>query len=114
MAKTRKLTATFTDGTETTRTTARTYTHVVQVITKCKYTDLNGKVEIHDYFQEHWCGRPDLMKKCISKYQGEQRATYKVGEVTNDPWAAYQPSFIYFANYSNENYSRNYCQTKLP
>jgi len=88
MAKTRKLTATFADGTETTRTTARTYTHVVQVITKCKYTDLNGKVEIHDYFQEHWCGRPDLMQKCISKYQGEPRATYKVGQVTNDPWAA--------------------------
>ena len=94
MAKTRKLTATFADckkpfyGIETTRKTARTYTHVVQVITKCQYTDLDGNVEVHDYFQEHWCGRPDLMQKCISKYQGEPRATYRVGEVTNDPWAA--------------------------
>ena len=29
MAKTRKLTATFADGTQTTRTTARTYTHAI-------------------------------------------------------------------------------------
>jgi len=87
MAKTRKLTATFADGTQITRTTARNYTHVVAVTTKCKHTNLDGTVEYWNYLKEHWCGRPDLMRKIVGQYQGEPRATYRVAEVTNDPWA---------------------------
>ena len=70
MAKTRKLTAIFADGTQITRTTARTYTHVVKGEDKMgnRYTN--------------WCGRPDLVAKQTAKL-----TTYKVGEVTNDPWA---------------------------
>jgi len=71
MAKTRKLTATFADGTETTRTTARTYTHAIIGIDKW------------GNHYEKWCGRPDLVAKQTAKL-----TTYKVGQVTNDPWAA--------------------------
>ena len=64
--KTRKLTAIFADGTETTRTTARTYTHVVK-----------GEDKWGNHY-EKWCGRPDLVAKQTSKL-----ITYKVGQVTN-------------------------------
>ena len=70
MAKTRKLTATFADGTQTTRTTARTYTHAIIGVDKW------------GNHYEKWCGRPDLVAKQTAKL-----TTYKVGEVTNDPWA---------------------------
>ena len=70
MAKTRKLTATFADGLILKRTTARTYTHVVI-----------GKDKWGNHY-EKWCGRPDLVAK-----QTARLTTYKVGEVTNDPWA---------------------------
>ena len=42
-----RLTATFADGTQTTRTTARTYTHVVEVITKFQMTNCSGKTTNH-------------------------------------------------------------------
>ena len=70
MAKTRKLTATFAAGTTTTRTTARTYTHAIIGVDKW------------GNHYENWCGRPDLVAKATAKL-----TTYKVGEVTNDPWA---------------------------
>ena len=70
MAKTRKLTATFADGLILKRTTARTYTHVVI-----------GQDKWGNHY-EKWCGRPDLVAKQTAKL-----TTYKVGEVTNDPWA---------------------------
>tara|TARA_R100000700_G_C3086487_1_gene89786 strand:+ start:167 stop:382 length:216 start_codon:yes stop_codon:yes gene_type:complete len=71
MAKTRTITATFKDGTQTTRTTARTYTHAIIGIDKW------------DNHYEKWVGRPDLVAKQTAKL-----VDYKVGEVTNDPWAA--------------------------
>jgi len=55
MTKTRKLTATFADGTQATRTTARTYTHVVRAF----HNDIP--------FFLTWCGRPDLMEKQVEK-----------------------------------------------
>ena len=88
MAKTRKLTATFADGTQTTRTTARTYTHVVEVITKFQLTNFNGVTTNHTRTEQKWCGRPDLMQKVLNKVQGQKGVTTQVGEVTNDPWAA--------------------------
>ena len=69
MTKT-KLTATFPNGKQITRTTHRTYTHVVM-----------GEDQWGNQFIK-WCGRPDLVAK-----QTARLTTYKVGEVTNDPWA---------------------------
>ena len=87
MAKTRKLTATFADGTQTTRVTARTYTHVVEVITKFQLTNFNGVTTNHTRTEQKWCGRPDLMQKVLNKFQGQKGVTTQVGEVTNDSWA---------------------------
>ena len=70
MAQTRTITATFKDGEQIKRRTHRVYTHVVKGEDKWgnRYTK--------------WCGRPDLVAKQTAKL-----TTYKVGEVTNDPWA---------------------------
>ena len=77
MAKTRKITATFEDGTTIQRTTNRVYTHAVT-----------------DGYETNWCGRPDLMLKAKSKlsvafvYADGTKKTreVKVAKVTNDPW----------------------------
>jgi hypothetical protein len=77
MAKTRKITATFEDGTTIQRTTNRVYTHAVT-----------------DGYETNWCGRPDLMLKAKSKlsvsfvYLDGTKKTreVKVAKVTNDPW----------------------------
>jgi len=63
MTKT-KLTATFPNGEQITRTTHRTYTHVVKGEDKWgnRYTK--------------WCGRPDLVGKQTAKL-----TTYMIGEV---------------------------------
>ena len=68
--KARTITATFPDGEQIKRRTDRTYTHVVKGEDKMgnRYTN--------------WCGRPDLVAKRTARL-----TTYKVGEVTNDPWA---------------------------
>ena len=82
MAKTRRLTATFPHGEEVTRTTARTYTHVVHIFA----TDDQGKTTL----AFNWCGRPDLKDKAVAKatkYKGLGEITVEVAKVTNDPWA---------------------------
>ena len=68
--KARTITATFPDGEQIKRRTDRTYTHVVKGEDKMgnRYTN--------------WCGRPDLVAKRTARL-----TTYKVGQVTNDPWA---------------------------
>ena len=71
MAKTRTITATFSDGETVTRTTARTYVAV-----------LDGRNSIRRVFT--WCGREDLLQKQIKTMVGE----YRVARITNDPWAA--------------------------
>jgi len=83
MAKKRKITATFEDGTTIQRTTDRVYTHAVK----------NDKGDLT------WCGRPDLMLKAKAKlgktfYPGtkyEMTPTVKVAKVTNDPWNFQKP-----------------------
>ena len=87
MAKTRKLTATFADGTQTTRTTARTYTHVVRAYSTGYYPD---EPNTERCWFEKWCGRPDLMQKQIqiAKNSPNKNTRIEVAEVTNDPWAA--------------------------
>ena len=87
MAKTRTITATFPNGDQITRKTARTYTHVVEVITKFQFTNCNGVTTNHTRREQKWCGRPDLMQKVLNKFQGQKGVTTKVGEVTNDSWA---------------------------
>jgi|TARA_R100000482_G_scaffold22886_1_gene6695 hypothetical protein len=66
---TRILTATFPDGTQVKRRTARTYTHVVGN----KKNLTNGGVS--------WVGRPDLVQARLKDFYDPV-----VGEVTNDPW----------------------------
>ena len=83
MAQTRKLTATFADGSEITRRTHRTYTHVVLVTA----TNNQGKTRC---LALNWCGRPDLKEKAVAKankFTGYGKVTVRVAEVTNDPWA---------------------------
>ena len=87
MAKTRTLTATLEDGTQTTRKTARNYTHVVEVFTKMTWTHDDGTIENYERYDQKWCGRPDLMQKIVNKFQGNPEIRTKVGQVTNDPWA---------------------------
>ena len=79
MAKTRTITATFQNGEEVTRTTARTYTHVVHIFA----TNEQGKTTL----AFNWCGRPDLMEKCVAKYSSLEGAEIMVAPLTNDPWA---------------------------
>ena len=82
MAKTRTITATFPHGEEVTRTTARTYTHVVHIFA----TNEQGKTTL----AFNWCGRPDLKEKAVAKatnYKGWGEITVEVAKVTNDPWA---------------------------
>ena len=62
MTKKQTLTATFADGTQITRKTARTYTHAVRAYSKGYYPDEPNKE--HCWF-EVWCGRPDLMEKQV-------------------------------------------------
>ena len=64
MTKKRTLTATFPNGEQVTRTTHRTYTHVVKGVDKWgnRYTK--------------WCGRFDLATKQAAKLE-----TYLIGEV---------------------------------
>ena len=69
MAKTRTLTATFPNGTQVKRRTARTYSHVVAH----KGREATGYVS--------WVGRPDLIKQRLKDFPDPV-----VGEVTNDPW----------------------------
>jgi len=81
MAKTRKLTFTFEDGTTRTARTARNYTHAVRVLWK-------GTKRERD---NHLCGRPDLMEKAVAKWQKNfeiDRLVIQVAPLTNDPWAA--------------------------
>ena len=66
----RTITATFKDGEQIKRRTHRVYTHVVK-----------GEDKMGNQYTM-WCGRPDLVAKKTTKL-----TTYKVGEVTNDPWA---------------------------
>ena len=83
MAKTRTITATFPNGDQVTRKTARTYTHVVRAFDKEQCWFLR------------WCGRPDLMKKQIRVAENYHtnpiedgiELRIEVAEVTNDPWA---------------------------
>ena len=80
MAKTRTITATFPNGETVTRTTARTYTHVVKAFHN------------NNPFFLTWCGRPDLMDKQVKiakNWIKEPNANVRVeiAEVTNDPWA---------------------------
>jgi len=87
MAKTRTITATFTDGTQTTRTTARTYTHVVRAFCTGYFSDEPNQERC---FFEKWCGRPDLMQKQVqnAKNSPNKNLRIEVAEITNDPWAA--------------------------
>ena len=81
MAQTRTLTATFADGSEITRKTHRTYTHVVLITA----TNEKGKTTC---LALNWCGRPDLKEKAVAKankYTGWGKVTVRVAEVTNDP-----------------------------
>ena len=83
MAKTRTLTATFPNGDEVTRTTARTYTHVVHIFA----TNEQGK---RTSLALNWCGRPDLKDKAVAKankYKGWGVITVRVAKITNDSWA---------------------------
>ena len=83
MAKKRKITATFEDGTTIQRTTDRIYTHAVKT----------GDCNIS------WCGRPDLMLKAKAKMgkphfvgtEYEYTPTVHVAKVTNDPWNFQKP-----------------------
>ena len=84
MAKTRTITATFTDGSEITRKTDRTYTHCVHIYA----TNEQGKKST---LSLNWCGRPDLKDRAVAKgnkFTGYGKVTVDVAEVTNDPWAA--------------------------
>ena len=80
MAKTRTLTATFPNGEQVTRKTARTYTHVVRAF-------VNAFGDRPVVFA--WCGRPDLMEKKIKNAQKWQNEGLKIeiAKITNDPWA---------------------------
>ena len=88
MAKTRTITATFPNGDQVTRKTARNYTHVVRAF----YKGDTGANRRH-WFQV-WCGRPDLMQKQIKVAEnwhtdpkdGIEIYT-EVAEITDDPWA---------------------------
>ena len=83
MAKTRKITATFEDGSTIQRTTDRIYTHAVKTT--------NSNVS--------WCGRPDLMLKAKARMskprwvgtENEYTPTVYVAKVTNDPWNFQKP-----------------------
>lgn len=55
----RTLSVTLPDGTTATRTTARTYSHVV-----CAELRLNGEVTLT---APKWCGRPDLADKTAAQ-----------------------------------------------
>ena len=80
MAKTRKLTFTFEDGTTRTARTARNYTHAVRVLWK----------ETRIERDSHLCGRPDLMQKIVAKWQNDwqiDKCVIEVAPLTNDPWA---------------------------
>ncbi len=84
MAKTRTITATFSDGSKITRETGRTYTHCVHIFA----TNYQGKKTT---LRLNWCGRPDLKNKAVAqanKFKGYGEVKADVAEVTNDPWAA--------------------------
>ena len=83
MAKTRTLTATFENGAEVTRKTARTYTHVVKGYCKGFYPDEPNKERC---CFEAWCGRPDLMQKQVEQAKRQGMKRILIAEV-NDPWA---------------------------
>tara|TARA_R100001440_G_scaffold74796_1_gene100658 strand:- start:71 stop:307 length:237 start_codon:yes stop_codon:yes gene_type:complete len=78
MAKTRKLTFTFEDGTTRTARTARNYTHAVRTLREC-----DNKVAV-----EKLCGRPDLVTQAIRQCEKEGWTIIQVAPLTNDPWAA--------------------------
>ena len=88
MAKTRKLTATFADGTLISKNSARTYTHAVRAYTIGYYPDEPNKE--HCWF-EVWCGRPDLMEKQVQiakNWIKEPNINVRVEVATvTDPWA---------------------------
>ena len=77
MAKTRKLTFTFEDGTTRTVRTARNYTHAVRTI-----REWDNKVCV-----QKLCGRPDLVANTIRLLEREGWKTIQVAKLTNDPWA---------------------------
>ena len=87
MAKTRTITATFSNGDQITRKTARTYTHVVRAYSTGYYPD---EPNTERCWFEKWCGRPDLMQKQvqIAKNSPNKNTRIEVAEITNDPWAA--------------------------
>ena len=87
MAKTRTITATFPNGDQVTRKTARTYTHVVRAFCTGYFSDEPNQERC---FFESWCGRPDLMQKQVqnAKNSPNKNLRIDVAEVTNDPWAA--------------------------
>tara|TARA_R100000353_G_scaffold34978_1_gene27893 strand:- start:195 stop:431 length:237 start_codon:yes stop_codon:yes gene_type:complete len=77
MAKTRKLTFTFEDGTTRTARTARNYTHAVRTI-----REWDNQVCV-----EKLCGRPDLVANAVRQLENEGWKTIQVAPLTNDPWA---------------------------
>jgi len=86
MAKTRKLTLTYPEGSRSTQrevTTARNYMYAVHVI----YRDDNLKPHYHE---EYLCGREDLMRKTVSKYRNaDSRTLIEIATLTFDPWLAH-------------------------
>ena len=87
MAKTRKLTLTYSDGVTTTVTTARNYMYTVAV-TKRRVAE-DGTLKGY-YSDGHNIGRLDLLLKCVNKYRNQDENTLiKVATLTNDPWLDY-------------------------
>ena len=77
MAKTRKLTFTFQDGTTRTAKTARNYTHAVRTV-----REWDNKVCV-----EKLCGRPNLVANAVRELEREGWKIIQVAPLTNDPWA---------------------------
>ena len=86
MSKKRTITATFPNGYQITRKTARTYTHVVMAYCTGYFSD---EPNTERCFFEKWCGRPDLMQKQVqnAKNSPNKNLRIEVAEITNDPWA---------------------------
>ena len=82
MAKTRTLTATFENGAEVTRKTARTYTHVVKGYCVGFYPDEPDKERC---CFEPWGGRLDLLQKQIDQAKRQGRKRILIAEEV-DPW----------------------------
>tara|TARA_A100001035_G_C27510124_1_gene376011 strand:- start:114 stop:515 length:402 start_codon:yes stop_codon:yes gene_type:complete len=83
MAKTRKLTLTYPDGTKREPTTARNYMYAVHITRR----DENLKPW---YSDEFLCGREDLMRKTVSKYRNaDPKTLIEIATLTFDPWLAY-------------------------